>query len=460
MPSLRWVAVRLKRSASFVFFISFVAFIFVSCFMFFNNKSVGNKIHPARRKTFDNEQPVQNLPASKFTSSKPPTIGIGSRDKIQNKTQKTVEIKNVLSSVDKKRNKSSLNYNVHVFYYAWYGSPEFDGQWWHWNHEYIPPWDKNDHKVYPTGSHVPTTDVGANFYPELGPYSSKDPQIVDKHLQMIADANIGVISISWYPPGQADENGPPSDGIVPILLDAALKYGLKICLHVEPYEGRSIANFRKHLRYVSETYGSHPAYYKVKRGSKNLPLFYIYDSYRITPTEWQRIFSSKGDLSVRNTELDAIFIGLLVEYKHRFDIKKAGFDGFYTYFASNGFSYGSSWKNWKSLASYAFKSSLIFIPSVGPGYMDTRVRAWNGKNTQPRRNGIYYETAWRTASTAPAKYVSVTSFNEWHEGTQIEPAIPMKCGNYTYESYLPRSSSFYLELTEKWSTQLANKTIS
>ena len=23
--------------------------------------------------------------------------------------------------------------------------------------------------------------------------------------------------------------------------------------------------------------------------------------------------------------------------------------------------------------------------------------------------------------------VSVTSFNEWHEGTQIEPAMPMRC---------------------------------
>ena len=26
-----------------------------------------------------------------------------------------------------------------------------------------------------------------------------------------------------------------------------------------------------------------------------------------------------------------------------------------------------------------------------------------------------------------ARIVSVTSFNEWHEGTQIEPAVPMRC---------------------------------
>jgi len=456
MTILRWVAMRVKRSVSFTFFILFIVFItFVSYASFLSKTRIQNP-NLIQRTNLKNDETFPILAAS---SLRTPTSGVSAEQISLNKTKATVD-NQPIETVVLKRSKNRVNLNVHVFYYAWYGSPEFDGQWWHWNHEYIPPWDKNDHHVYPTGDHVPPKDVGANFFPELGPYSSKDPNIIDQHMKMIANSNIGVISLSWYPPGQADEHGPPSDGIVPVLLEQAQKYGVKICLHVEPYEGRSVANFRKHLRYVHETYGSHPAYYKVRKGSKEVPLFYIYDSYRITPVEWKRIFTSRGDLSVRNTELDAVFIGLLVEYKHRFDIKKAGFDGFYTYFASNGFSYGSSWKNWKGLANYAFKNSLIFIPSVGPGYMDTRVRAWNGKNTQPRRKGVYYETAWRTALSSPARYVSVTSFNEWHEGTQIEPAIPMQCGNYTYESYLPRSSNFYLELTEKWSRQLSNKTLS
>ena len=114
---------------------------------------------------------------------------------------------------------------------------------------------------------------------------------------------------------------------------------------------------------------------------------------RLRPEEWSRLFSRKGDLSVRDTVLDGVFFGLLVEYKHRTDIKKAGFDGFYTYFASDGFTYGSSWKNWRSLTSFARKSSLLFVPSVGPGYVDTRVRAWNSRNTKARRAGKYYEQA-------------------------------------------------------------------
>lgn len=27
------------------------------------------------------------------------------------------------------------NYNIHIFYYAWYGNPEHDGRYVHWNHQ-------------------------------------------------------------------------------------------------------------------------------------------------------------------------------------------------------------------------------------------------------------------------------------------------------------------------------------
>jgi len=45
---------------------------------------------------------------------------------------------------------------VQIFYYPWYGTPTFNGgKYFHWNHEYIKPWDQNDKHEYPSGRHSP-----------------------------------------------------------------------------------------------------------------------------------------------------------------------------------------------------------------------------------------------------------------------------------------------------------------
>lgn len=84
------------------------------------------------------------------------------------------------------------NYNVHIFYYAWYGSVATDGRWRHWNHEYLPNWKKEDKKIYPTGTHEPPGDIGSNFYPLLGCYSSSDTTVIDAHMKMLSEAKVGM----------------------------------------------------------------------------------------------------------------------------------------------------------------------------------------------------------------------------------------------------------------------------
>lgn len=61
-----------------------------------------------------------------------------------------------------------------------------------------------------------------------------------------------------------------------------------------------------------------------------------------------------------------------------------GFDGYYTYFVIDGFTYGSFWKNWREIRKYVRGRRLMFVFSVGLGYIDIRVRFWNGKNIRFR----------------------------------------------------------------------------
>lgn len=342
------------------------------------------------------------------------------------------------------------NYYLHAFYYTWFGNPKFDGKFIHWDHPQLPHWDSKVAQGYPQERHSPPDDIGSNFYPSLGAYSSRDPSVMEAHMQQLRTAAIGVCAVSWYPPEMKDDNGEPTDDIVPLLLEVANKYHIKVAFHIEPYKGRDEVNMFSNIKYIIEKYGEHPAFFKYQTNTgKLLPLFYIYDSYLMNSEQWAKLLKHTESNSIRDTPYDAIFLALLVEEKHKRDILTAGFDGLYTYFATNGFSYGSTQRNWASIKAFCEDNNLIFVPSVGPGYIDTSVRPWNFQNTRNRINGKYYETSLSAALEARPDFISITSFNEWHEGTQIEMAIP-KTGQTVYLDYLPNKPTIYLEITRKW----------
>lgn len=40
----------------------------------------------------------------------------------------------------------------------------------------------------------------------------------------------GVIAVSWYPPKLADDNGDSMDEFMPLILEVAHKYHIKVCM--------------------------------------------------------------------------------------------------------------------------------------------------------------------------------------------------------------------------------------
>ncbi|MBN1806572.1 MAG: CinA family protein [Sedimentisphaerales bacterium] len=348
----------------------------------------------------------------------------------------TSTIFSVFSQLNARAGESPPNYNIHAFYYPWYGNPRTDNSYYHWNHAQSVK--KGKAKNYPGGE-----DIGADFYPKLDCYSSNSDEDLNAHMQMLRRARVGVISTSWW--GKDSY----TDKAVPRLLDAAAKYNIKVCFHIEPFAGRDAQTTKDVIVYIIDKYGSHPAFYRYGKDNP-CPMFYIYDSYLSPAKQWKTILSPEGNRTIRNTKYDSIVIGLWVKENEHAFMTEGCFDGYYTYFSIDGFTYGSTIGNWPDLAEWAKQNNKLFIPSVGPGYIDLRIRPWNNVNTRDRQNGAYYDREFAAAIEAQPEIVSITSFNEWHEGSQIEPAVPKEIPGFKYLDYKPNYPEYYLDRTSYW----------
>lgn len=338
----------------------------------------------------------------------------------------------------KGQGKNTLNYHAFCFYYNWYGNVQVDGKLYHWSHPVMPQNDKDTAKRSFPGN----GNIGANFYPEAREYSSADSAVIEKHLAQIASAGIGVIAVTWL--GQDDY----TYRSVPLILNAAERHKVKVCFQLEPVVRKTMVTTRAAIAFIIDHFGRHPAFYRSDKTQR--PIFFVYDSYMIPAQQWAQVLSDTGSYSIRHTPYDADVIGLWVNKEDELSFIDGCFDGMYTYFASAGFTYGSTPANWKYMQQWADEHHKLFIPSVGPGYCDARIRPWNTANNKQRMQGKYYDEMFAAALRANLKMIGITSFNEWHEGTQIEPAKPFRFGSFKYLDYSPLPADYYLTRTKYW----------
>ena len=153
-------------------------------------------------------------------------------------------------------------------------------------------------------------------------------------MKQIRDADIGVVAMSWWGKGSF------SDQSLRTYLDIAHKYNLKLAFHIEPIY-KTPGEFKAHLEYITANYSEHPAFYKLN----GKPFYYLYNSYKFNYQKWQSILNPDSLSSIRNTHLDGIFISLWTLRLDGEFAKVSGFDGIYTYYASDGFHFGSTSSN-------------------------------------------------------------------------------------------------------------------
>ena len=293
------------------------------------------------------------------------------------------------------------NERVAIFYYPWYSNPAKDGGWAHW---FV------DHSA---------SVLSTPYYPSRGLYSSSSAKIVAAQMREIAAAGVGTLVVSWW-----GFDSPENDRL-PMVEQAAAKEGLTIALHIEPYRGRTPAQAAEDIARLHE-----------ERGVVD---FYVYDADRDPAAEWAEALAPLEGVRVFG---QTTMVGRA---------KASGFEGLYTYDVL-------TWNGalFRRLCTQAHTAGLLCAPSVGPGY-DARLTT-GLVAVRPRNDGRTYDSMWKTALKANPDVVTITSYNEWQEGTQIEPARFVALGGPSYEDAWGKTGvaaqRAYLTATARWTSCL------
>ncbi len=233
-------------------------------------------------------------------------------------------------------------------------------------------------------------------------YDSKSESVIRLQIQQAKDAGIDGFFCTWR------------YSCAKVLSVAEAMGGFSVAFSVDPVGDPTLnsnANIRKNMREMMG-YMSSPAYLKID----NKPVFVFWNDTILpgrvgTKSGWQQL---RDDMDPNREQFwlgGGVNFGLLDVFDalHFYDI---------TWETSSG----------KAMSSYNRKlndfnssrgTNKPFVATVMPGYDDMRYR---GGHKKARDDGAYYRSGWDVARSYGASYAVITSWNEWFEGSSIEPS--------------------------------------
>jgi hypothetical protein len=322
---------------------------------------------------------------------------------------------------------------VMAFYHGWYGNPYGPSkQWVHWNH-----WVMDTSTGRIISYHDPEKfidgerrDIGSAHYPILGPYDVRSEEVLKTHFSWAKQAGIDVFVFDWF--------GPPNDYIdknFEIMLRFSETHdGILLSILYDGYHYRKAPKEEviSELEYIIVKYGRSEKFLKIE----GYPVIFIYACEYFPASTWMEIIAR-----LRAKGLKFIFFG---DFSPEHYVYARIFNGIYIYTPDGILNSGGETaleNHYSRMKDIALRESLILCTTASPGYDDTIIRVPGFKID--RRDGLTYNTTWTLALKFKPHWVLICSWNEWHEGTEIEPSL-----EYGYK---------YLNLTSLWSSKFKSQ---
>lgn len=296
--------------------------------------------------------------------------------------------------------------------------------------------------------------------PELGKYSSRDPKVAEQHIRWATEHGIDFFVLSWWPQDPEIERR-AQEGF----LKARNLGDIKFCLLYESqglafhpglgtvnFGGATVEEFLRHFDTIADRYFSNPSYLRID----GRPVVMLYITRTYTGLYTEAIHQLRRRMRKRGFDLfivgDEIFWkvkrGDTLEADQREPVPSRVqlFDAVTSYNLYEGeFQQHRGYRGLPRLLSDSAKlyqryrdasgSRTVLFPQVLPGYNDRVMRlAAIDHFPIPRRVrpdapdgstlATYIERLARPFVDPRNPVVLVTSFNEWNEGSEIEPTVP------------------------------------
>lgn len=257
------------------------------------------------------------------------------------------------------------------------------------------------------------------------PYVSRDRSVMGRHIDQAKAAGIDAFLVAWYgPSGESNQTEPN----LAALLEEAAARNFKIGILFEtdsPFLGGTGA-ISGALQHALGVHASHPAFLRVD----GRPVIFFWRP-TIYGVETWRAIRSQVDAGY-----GSFWVAEGVDTSYL-----AVFDGHHLYSNTWNPPADLNYTNQKfaglvEQGRQAYGAYKYWVATVMPGYNDLRIRPVNGF-ARDREGGAYYERAWQAAMASNPNWIVITSFNEWPEGTYIEPSAAF--------------GGHFLNLTAAWS---------
>jgi uncharacterized protein YraI len=233
-------------------------------------------------------------------------------------------------------------------------------------------------------------------------YSSRDPQAVARQIQQARGAGIDAFVVSWWGAGN------PTDDNLKIVLDQARAANFSVAVDFEltsPFY-RSRNDAVNSLRRLIATHANHPAYLRVN----GKPVIFFWRQQNYSVDTWQVIRDSVDP----NHQTLWIAEGVDTSYLRVFD-------GHHLYSVAWARDPAAELQKYAGHVR-AYGADKIWVATAMPGNDDTRTHR-KGAYVRDRRGGDLYRETWRGALASSPDWTIITSWNEWVEGTMIEPSV-------------------------------------